>query len=173
MELATIRQLCPEETPSCPALPPFSNGRWECTGQSCFSICKEGFRLAENSLKFSHFTCSCAENRCLWKQRNSILGIAARKFPNRLLSPLSPRSAWGLREPWDLSIFRSEIAIVPKCISTTSNNAAINSAGNVPHCPALPIIQNGHIVCTAKEELGSNCRLVCEGDSIAHTARKM
>ena len=154
--------------PSCPDLPPFSNGRWDCTGQSCFSVCQDGFRLADNSLKFSHFACSCGKKGCLWKQRNSILGIAARKFPQRLLSPLSPRSAWGLKEPWDLSIFRSEVAIVPKCVQSSSKSASIHSAGNFPICPALPEIENGRIVCSAKEQLGSTCRLVCETSSIAH-----
>jgi len=168
------------EEPTCPTLPDFSNGSWECTsdtmsnGETCYSICNEGFRLEENNVKFSRFDCSCTgtiqDPTCLWMQRNAVLNIAERMFPRRIITPIMQRSLGpGPEKDWDMSLFRSGTAILPNCLeieTTVENNDGEIVA--TPQCPAVPDIANGMLVCSSENYIGSICRLVCDDTFVGH-----
>lgn len=168
--------------PTCPSLPEFANGLWQCTsdtmtdGESCYSICNEGFQLEENHVKFSRFDCACSgsavdgDATCLWKQRNAILNIAERKFPKRVVSPLMQRSLGsGQENNWDMSIFRSGTAILPNCLAIettveTNDGEIVDKA----QCPSIPVIDNGMLVCASENYIGSICKLVCDDNYLSH-----
>ena len=77
-------------------------------GESCYSICDQGFRLEENNVKFSRFTCSCTgpiqEAECLWRQRNSFVQMAERKLSKRMMENDIALSSVAADDQWDMSI---------------------------------------------------------------------
>ena len=95
--------------------------------------------------------------------------MAERKLSKRVMeNDITPRSL-ALDDQWDMSIFRSDMAMLPKCIpietTVETNDGKIIEK---PKCPPVPAIENGMMVCSTEQYIGSICRLVCDDHFIGH-----
>lgn len=158
--------------PTCPELPAFDNGTWSCTaeelvdGEACYSICDEGFQLEEANIKMSKFDCDCTgtieESQCVFSQRNAVLQLAQRSFPSRVVSSVNSIGN-GPETNWDMSMFRSGTAILPRCIAiVTQVESETGEVVELNQCPSLPDIDNGMFVCSSSNVIGSICKTICD-----------
>jgi hypothetical protein len=117
--------------------------------------------IAQNRL-FADKNPSPAWSQCVFSQRNAVLQLAQRSFPSRVVSSVNSIGN-GPETNWDMSMFRSGTAILPRCIAiVTQVESETGEVVELNQCPSLPDIDNGMFVCSSSNVIGSICKTICD-----------